>query len=243
MDPILLLWLEGPLQSWGVNSLFSRRATLEFPTRSGVLGLMLAALSAGGEQEELLSLLFSYPQTVIAYGRMGRDGRASPPAPQLHDFHMVGNGYDEKNLWELQHIPKTSEGKRAVGGGTKLTHRYYVQDTAFAVLLPVPTALADSLVQAMQFPGWDTALGRRCCVPTEYVYQGRFVTEEEAEIKARAIAKEKRRLEFFRVEERPDEQSESLVLTDIPLSFGRNKRYLERRVYIRRTSWSDTHGG
>ncbi len=36
----LLLWLEAPLQSWGADSRFGRRATLPFPTRSGVLGLV-----------------------------------------------------------------------------------------------------------------------------------------------------------------------------------------------------------
>ena len=34
----LLLWLEAPLQSWGVDSRFGRRDTLPFPSRSGVLG-------------------------------------------------------------------------------------------------------------------------------------------------------------------------------------------------------------
>ena len=237
MNPVLLLWLEGPLQSWGVNSLFNRRATLEFPTRSGVLGLALAALGAGGDQEELLSLLAPYPQTVIAYARKGAD-----PALQLRDFHMVGNGYDEKDPWELQHIPKTSEGKKPVGSGAKLTYRHYVQEMAFAVLFHTPESIAASLIQALQYPVWDTALGRRCCVPVEYVYQGRYETEEDAETRAREIAGEKRRTEMFRVGEVPDDHAESLVLADIPLRFGKHKQYLERRVYIRRTARSDAHG-
>lgn len=236
MDLVLLLWLEGPLQSWGVNSLFSRRATLEFPTRSGVLGLVLAALGAGGEQEKLLSLFAPYPQTVIAYGREG-----GVPALQLRDFHMVGSGYDEKDPWELQHIPKTRDGKKAVGGGVKLTHRYYVQDMAFAVLFPVPARLEPQLARALQFPVWDTALGRRCCVPTEFVFQGSHSTDKEAEAKAAAIAGEKGRAELFRVDETPDRHTESLVLTDVPLRFGKRKQYRERRVYIRRAARSDVY--
>lgn len=43
-QPYLLLWLEGPLQSWGHDSRFGRRETLHFPTKSGVLGMVCAAL-------------------------------------------------------------------------------------------------------------------------------------------------------------------------------------------------------
>ena len=68
-NPWLLLWLEGPLQSWGQDSKFGRRDTLAFPTKSGVLGLVCAALGAGGEQRELLEEFATLPQTVIAYAR------------------------------------------------------------------------------------------------------------------------------------------------------------------------------
>lgn len=53
----LLLWLEGPLQSWGHDSQFDRRDTLPFPTLSGICGMLCAALGAGGPQTELLSRL------------------------------------------------------------------------------------------------------------------------------------------------------------------------------------------
>ena len=48
--PFLLLWLEAPLQSWGVDSKFGRRDSIHFPTKSGVTGLLLCALGASGEQ-------------------------------------------------------------------------------------------------------------------------------------------------------------------------------------------------
>jgi CRISPR system Cascade subunit CasD len=41
---ILLLQLAGPLQSWGAGSRFARRTTEPAPTKSGVLGLLAAAL-------------------------------------------------------------------------------------------------------------------------------------------------------------------------------------------------------
>ena len=228
-NPFFLLWLEGPLQSWGASSRFSRRASLDFPTRSGILGLLLAALGAGGTQTNLLANFAPLPQTVIAYTR--KKMRTSAPALQLCDFHMVGSGYDEKDQWQKLHIPKTAEGKAAVGGGSKLTYRYYIQDTAFGVVLEVPRDLAEQVEQALQFPCWDTALGRRSCVPVEFVYQGVFQHEAEALQKAETLAASKDREETFRVCE-GSHNGEELVLSDVPLQFGPHKLYSERLVTI-----------
>ncbi|MDR2669470.1 MAG: type I-E CRISPR-associated protein Cas5/CasD [Desulfovibrio sp.] len=227
-NAVVLLWLEGPLQSWGVDSLFSRRASLNFPTRSGVLGLICAALGAKGEQTELLACFQPFRQTVLAYARSGK----SVERPlQLRDFHMVGNGYDDKDDWETLHIPKTSEGKKAVGGGAKLTYRYFVQDMAFAVALGVPVHLAEHLEQALQFPCWDISLGRRCCVPVEFVYQGLFAAEEQALEKAAGLAGSKNRQEVFRVCE-GSHVGEERILADVPLRFGPQKLYAKRMVTI-----------
>jgi CRISPR system Cascade subunit CasD len=40
----LPLWFDAPLQSWGFGSRFSYRNTALFPTKSGVLGLVCAAM-------------------------------------------------------------------------------------------------------------------------------------------------------------------------------------------------------
>ena len=66
----LLLWLEAPLQSWGVDSRFGRRDTLPFPSRSGVLGLVCCATGRSGEQEAWLAEMKEYTQTVVAYSRL-----------------------------------------------------------------------------------------------------------------------------------------------------------------------------
>lgn len=61
MNPYLLLWLEAPLQAWGHDSRFGRRDSLDFPTKSGTLGLLCCARGAGGEEREWLA------DTVIAW--------------------------------------------------------------------------------------------------------------------------------------------------------------------------------
>ena len=116
--PYLLLWLEGPLQAWGHDSRFGRRDTLDFPTKSGVLGLLCCALGAGGEQRELLEHLADLDLQLVAYTPADKLGEAMPRLPLLRDFHMVGSGYDDADPWQSLLIPKTSEGKKAVGGGT-----------------------------------------------------------------------------------------------------------------------------
>ena len=228
--PHLLLWLEGPMQAWGVNSKFNRRATEEFPSRSALLGMVCAALGAGGEQRELLAAFAPLPQTVIAYRRMAQ-GKAVPSELQLKDFHMVGSGYDNKGPWRYLHIPKKSDGK-AANGGPKLTYRYYLQDATFAVALAVPDGLRDKLGEAFAAPCWDLSLGRKCCVPTEFIYQGIYDTSEDALERASALAAEKKRMEVFRVLEGVHDDGEILILPDLPIQFGPDKLYAERTITV-----------
>lgn len=233
----LLLWLESPLQSWGADSKFDRRDSLNFPTKSGVTGLLLCALGASGEQKELLSRLASLKQTVVSYSRSQKSKEDVPQKvdrePLLMDFHMVGSGYDNANPWENLLIPKKSDGEKAVGGGTKRTFRYYLQDARFAVVTEVPGELAKSFAEALQNPVYDMYLGRKNCVPTDFIYRGTFEKEEEALQEAGEIGREKNLVEDFRVVD--GEQSDNgdvMTLNDVPVQFGEIKRYRDRRVTV-----------
>ena len=227
----LLLWLEGPLQAWGHDSRFGRRDTLDFPTKSGVLGLLCCALGAGGEQREWLARLADLDMQLLAYTLVDKSGEATPRLPRLRDFHMVGSGYDDADPWQSLLIPKTREGKKAVGGGTKMTYRYYLQDMAFAVALQVPADEADTLATALQNPVWDVYLGRKTCVPTELVYQGVFATAEAALGLAANLAQGKGRAASFAVRQ-GEFEGEVITLNDVPLQLGTHKRYRDRRVTV-----------
>lgn len=233
-NPYLLLWLEAPLQSWGHDSKFGRRDTLNFPTKSGVLGLICSALGAGGEQCELLAEFAALNQTVLSFVR-SRDNGGEPikidREPLLRDFHMVGSGYDDKDPWTSLLIPKTSEGKKAVGGGAKMTYRHYLQDARFAVLLQVPGDKAQAIAEALQNPTWDVYLGRKNCVPTDFIFRGIYADEGEASNQALAIATEKKLLEDFRVLNGSHE-GETITLNDVPIQFGEHKRYRDRQVTL-----------
>jgi len=230
-NPYLLLWLEAPLQSWGFDSRYGRRESLDFPTKSGVLGLLCCAMGAGGEQVALLERLASLDMVVEAYARAANDGTAVAREPLLRDFHMVGSGYDDQDPWQSLLIPRTSTGKKAVGGGAKMTYRYYLQEMAFAVVLEVPSDLVSDLTIALQNPVWDLFLGRKCCVPTEFIYQGLFDGVEQARTAAGDIAKAKSRVLSFLVKQGGHE-GEVLTLNDVPVQFGVNKKYRDRRVTV-----------
>lgn len=234
----LLLWLEAPLQSWGHDSKFGRRDTLNFPTKSGVMGLVCCALGLKGEQTEFLAEFAPLKQTVLSFVRKNHRDEKTDRLPLLRDFHMVGSGYDDKDPWTTLLIPKTADGKKAVGGGAKLTYRYYLQDAYFAVILEVPTNQAETIADALQSPVWDLFLGRKSCVPTDSVYRDLFENEDDAISKAFTIANNpddkennKNLLEDFRVID-GEHEGEVLTLNDVPLQFGERKIYRDRRVTV-----------
>jgi len=220
-NPFILLWLEAPLQSWGADSRFGRRDTLDFPTKSGLLGLLCCALGAGGEQRELLTSMAPLRQTVLAFR-----------LPLLRDFQMVGSGYDkDDDEWKKLMIPRKRDGLIANTGGTKMTYRYYLQEAAFAAAVEVPVARAGEFAEALQAPAWDLYLGRKCCAPTDLIYRGCFELEALALKAAAAIAAEKSLVEAFRVLD-GEHDGEVVTLNDIPVQFGKAKRYRDRRVTV-----------
>lgn len=232
-NPYLLLWLEAPLQSWGHDSKFGRRDSLDFPTKSGVLGLLCCARGAGGEEREWLAAHADLDMQIVAYVPQNSKGKAIPRQPMLRDFQMVGSGYNDRDKWETLLIPKTSLGGKAVGGGTKITYRYYLQDMAYAVALQVPASMAHEAASALQAPVWDLYLGRKNCVPTEFIYQGLFDSVAEALQAGDELARAKQRSFVLRVLQ-GEHEGELLVLNDVPLQFGQNKKYRDRRVSVQR---------
>ncbi|RSX51584.1 type I-E CRISPR-associated protein Cas5/CasD [Bifidobacterium callimiconis] len=78
---VLLMRLAGPLQSWGASSRFTRRETESMPTKSGVIGMIAAALGIGrGESlDRFKGLRFGaradQPGTLLRYYQTARNER------------------------------------------------------------------------------------------------------------------------------------------------------------------------
>jgi CRISPR system Cascade subunit CasD len=78
-------------------------------------------------------------------------------------------------------------------------------------------------------------LGRKNCVPTEFIYQGVFDVLEAAEHQANHLANTKNRTISFRVYEGDCSEAlggELLSLNDVPVQFGERKIYRDRRVTV-----------
>lgn len=228
-NPYLLLWLEAPLQAWGHNSKFGRRESLNFPTKSGVLGLIFSALGAGGEQTELLAEFANLDQQVISFNR----NKNQLHNPQLRDFQMIGGGYDLDDPWQRRLQAYKSDGKprASEGGGIKMTYRYYLQDACFAVLLEVPADKAEAIAEALQNPVWDIFLGRKNCVPTDFIFRGSYQNASAAAEAALEIASSKALHASFWVVD-GQHSGESMTLMDVPTQFGEHKRYRDRQVTL-----------
>lgn len=219
------------MQSWGDGSQFCNRTTLPFPTRSGILGLLCCAGGRGGEQREWLQHMAQFKQTIHAYAV--ERGKSADPyiAPQLHDFQMVGSGYDTDDPWQNLLVPKKIDGKKPTGPGTKLLHRYYLQDMAFACILEIASDDVDDIIKSLQKPVWTISLGRRNCPPSDKIYQGIYVKEDEAFEEAKKIAKGKKRREIFSVYDGVYEDGDEIfTINDVPIQFGIYKKYYSRQV-------------
>ena len=144
MKQTLLLRLAGPMQSWGTQSRFSIRDTGLEPSKSGVFGLLCAALGAPRDDEETLQRL----REGLTMGvRVDREG------VMKKDFHTA------------------KDVSKASGSGTKdteISDRWYLADADFLVgLESEDEALLLALNKALAQPVWQISLGRKSFVPAK----------------------------------------------------------------------------
>jgi CRISPR system Cascade subunit CasD len=138
----LLLRLAGPLQSWGTRSRFDDRDTDLEPSKSGVLGLVCAALGIARDDWDGLA-----PLTRLAMGvRVDRQG------VRLVDYH-------------------TAQVEDRRGVETAVTRRHYLADALFLVGLEGPDGRQLRRIrEALANPRWSLYLGRKACVPSQPVF-------------------------------------------------------------------------
>ena len=142
----LLLRLAGPMQSWGTQSRFSIRDTGMEPSKSGVIGLVCAAL--GRDRAE--------PVDDLAALRMGV--RVDREGVMMRDFHTALDVV--KASGRRPPRPKHPE-------FTVTSHRYYLADADFLVGLEGEDLdLLTEIHRALASPRWPLCLGRKSFVPS-----------------------------------------------------------------------------
>lgn len=230
----LALWFESPIQSWSIDSKFSLRSTFSFPTKSGIAGIILSSLGRGGEEKEFLRNFASLRETAISF----KDKNSNSSTSNMIDFQVVGNDFDENDEWELNMIPKKRDGGKAVGGGSKLTYRHYLQNAYFGVVQEINESIAGEVIDGLQNPHWPIYLGRRCCIPSYPIYNGVFDSETKAIDKLFDIAKSKNLFEVERmIEGYVEEAFDTFYIMDVPIIFGKRKEYRDRQISIIRKSY------
>lgn len=136
----LLLRLVAPMQSWGVQSQFGVRDSGLEPSKSGVIGILCAAMGIPRSDDASLAQLSALRLGV----RVDRQGQMS------RDYHTAS------------HVLRASGGIK----DTELSSRYYLADAAFLVGLEAdePNLLL-KLQDALLSPVWALYLGRKAFVP------------------------------------------------------------------------------
>ena len=138
----LLLRCVAPLQAWDTQSRFGVRTTGREPSKSGIVGLLCAAL--GRPRQEPVTDLAALNMAV----RVDQEGSL------LRDFHTA------------QNVLKAGGGTK----DTEVSTRYYLSDAAFLVALAGDLALLQQLHAALRDPRWMLCLGRKSCPPSRPVY-------------------------------------------------------------------------
>ena len=151
--PTLLLPLTGPLQAWGLDARFGVRTTALEPSKSGVIGLLCAAL--GRDRAESIDDL-----AALRFGvRVDREGTL------LLDYHTALDVAASGN-------PGTS---------TAVSERWYLANASFVAGLEGDGVLLSAAHQALRTPRWPTFLGRKACIPSVPFYAPDALVEEPLE--------------------------------------------------------------
>lgn len=154
--PTLLLRLAGPMQSWGTRSRFDERDTDLEPSKSGVLGLLCAAIGIDRSDWESLKILTRL--------RMGV--RVDQPGVLSYDYHTA----------------QVDTSDPALVSETVVTRRYYLADAVFLVGLEGDDReLLIRAHAALRNPHWSLYLGRKAFVPGQPVFLEPGVLDQDLE--------------------------------------------------------------
>ena len=218
----IALLLDAPMQSWGFSSRFQRRTTELHPTKSGVIGLICAALGlpkGSPEERRTLPELAKLQMTTIAIPRN--------PVRRFEDFHTTGGGYDKKT--QPQSIPRKASGGPC--DNPTVSRRQYLSDARFGVVLAGDPILVRRVAAALENPVWGVWLGRKSCIPAEPIFRGMFDLLTEAE---RALIGSASIDQFTRLEEVANFEAGTDSYSDQPVSFGTSDSSAEGRDYALR---------
>ena len=133
----LLLRLCGPMQSWGHRSRFDDRDTALEPTRSGVIGLICAAMGLSRDQD------------LARFDALRMGVRVDSPGRPMVDYHTALD------------VVK-ADGSRPPKGEAVQSWRHYLADACFLVALECEDLdMLREIEDRLACPVWPLYLGRK----------------------------------------------------------------------------------
>ncbi|MGH9839496.1 MAG: type I-E CRISPR-associated protein Cas5/CasD [Blastocatellia bacterium] len=255
----LLLRFIGPMQSWGIDSRFVMRETGLEPSKSGVIGLLCAALGKPKKDEEAEHPDYP-PLSRLAGLRLGI--RVDRPGVMQVDYHTAGGAHlpeeTAKGSWQLYGVLKAcseprkfDEPPRKGDLKTELSYRFYLADAAFLVGLQTRDDEDEywlgKIQERLKKPRWPIYLGRKSFVPSEPVWfrddeleqWSAMPLEKSLSSRPRLVKDETQlRLVLDADPEDPVQSAEAIARKDVPTSFE-HRRFTTRYVFSKNFSLQD----
>jgi CRISPR system Cascade subunit CasD len=139
----------GPMQSWGTQSRFLVRDTGLEPSKSGVVGLICAAMGKPRDDREAIAKVAGLKMAV----------RADRPGIMRLDYHTVGGTRSDGDDYGVIRAD-------ASGVGPVVSRRYYLADAEFLIGLEGERTALEEIATALSAPRWQIFLGRKSFVPS-----------------------------------------------------------------------------
>ncbi|HQD55040.1 MAG TPA: type I-E CRISPR-associated protein Cas5/CasD [Candidatus Competibacteraceae bacterium] len=221
MPRFLILRLDGPMQAWGTHTYEDFRPSNNFPTRSGLLGLIGACLGLDRrnyQTSEQLSQSLEFTVRVDRHvSRLGEEKLRDKNILKLLDFHTV------------------CDARKVDGSQNKypiVSHREYLYDAVFTVAVmekPNASYSFNRIIEALRRPLYTPVLGRRSCPLARPLLENDKAIEAESAKVVLDLIPPSGGLIYAEGELLANEKP--LALRDVPI-YGRYRQFGTRRIYI-----------
>ncbi len=215
----VLLRLEGPMQSWGTSSRFEERDTQLDPSKSGVIGLVGAAMGVRRDDRRSIARLAALRMAV----RVDRQGEVR------YDYQTAGGG-----SWPGRKRYGVYKASGKAPDEATISRRFYLADASFLVALGSDDHdLVDAIDTALRDPRFPPWLGRKGYAPSSPIACGVVEGDPESALSDDPALGGLETSELWLVVE--CDASEGEARRDVPIVFTPDDRRFGVR-YVRRVS-------
>ena len=180
MENCLTLNLVAPMMSFGTSRQAQHGPTDILPAKSMITGLLGNAL--GWDRLINASDLNGLQARITLAARLNHDLHAHH---FLHDFQTVQVSPEDR-AWTTSGRPAKRTSERSTLQQHHIRHQHYLSDANVTAVVrlsdPEAEPTVSQLAQALTFPERPIFIGRRCCVPSQYLLHS--TSEHETAIAA-----------------------------------------------------------